>query len=127
VKEEAMAHWGLLSQIKKMISLQYTGFFIRQENFVFLLNAEPGGSHTFDCPLLIIKYIQTPLPACKGATQPGKNPAETYSETECVILVWVCRTHWGDQMKSVHKAVFGEVEESGVLGRSRCRWEITFK
>ena len=116
-----------MCQIKKMISLQYAGFFIRRENFVFLLNAEPGGSHTVDSPLLIIKYIQTPLPACKGATQAGKNPVETYSEIESVIWVWVCRTHCGDQMRSVHKAVFGEVEGSGVLGRSRCRWEITFK
>jgi hypothetical protein len=69
-----------------MLPLQYTDFFfLLWGNFAFPLNAKPGGSHTVGCPLLIVKYIQTPLHACKGAIPARETPIETDSEIESVI------------------------------------------
>jgi hypothetical protein len=82
-----------------MLPLQYP-VFLRWGNFAFPLNAKPDGSHTVGYPLLIIKYIQTPLYAGKGAIPADENPIETDSEIESVIWVWVCSTHWGEEKQA---------------------------
>jgi len=95
--------------------------FLRGGNLGFPFNAKRGASHTVGSPLLTLKYIQTPLHACKGAIPACENPIETDNEIDSVIWVWVCSTHWGDKMRSVHKTLFGEVEGNGARGRPRCR------
>jgi hypothetical protein len=64
---------------------------------LFRSTPNPGGSHTVGCPLLIIKYIQTPLYAGKGFIPAGENPFETDSEIESVICVWLCSMHWAGE------------------------------
>jgi len=38
------------------------------------------------------------------------------SEIESVIWMWVCSTHWGDEMRSVHIVYSGKFKKTEHLG-----------